>query len=825
MSSILTNNGAMVALQTMRMINKDLGSVQDMISTGKRVANAKDNAAIWAISTVMESDVSSLKAVGDSLALGQSTVSVARNASEQVTGILEEMKAKIVSAQEENVDRTKIQADISALRDQIKSVVGAAQFNGLNLLKGTSSVNILASLDRSSNGTVATSNITVSRNDLDSGTTATSGTTDVISGTAVGTATFAGSVSSKDLAQFTQGTTTLTLAGSTGLDVADNATLVFDLDGGSAGNNVLTLTYSGATGTASEIATAYENAFDAWQADSTVTTTGNVAITITAESSAGNVHNVAQNFSIANASDGSVLTVTDNRERATAMDYTFSFNDVAASTLDVDDNAIAANASEVITLSGANLGNGDTYSFALTRDDGASESGTDQTITFVYTADAATAETATLVASELENAYSAWLADAGNGNITSYTTASGATIAITHNNSDAASFAAFDGVSITDGGGGALTINNTNAVTNIDNNAIAIVESVTSTRTTNNLNVTEGDNSTINTGTVDATDGSIVTTIAGTPTVGEKYAVTIEGLSSPVEYTVQTGDTTTTIATGLSAAANSALQAASLDGEFEATTSTNTVTFTNYSATANREVSNLLVSVPDADAAQVLDATNTATTTIAASGTSTFSFAGRTISSGDTYSLAFGSTSVSYVATANDNLNEVVTNLAGLAKIATTEDVSFALTTATDPESSTSAVTIAVTNNTTTAITSASSSAYSGGTAGGGLNLIDNINVTTNLKAEGSLNLIDNLIQNAIDASADFGSSEKRLDIQKEFISKLTDSLTAGIGTLVDANMEEAAARLQALQVQQQLGTQALSIANQSPQNILALFR
>ena len=51
------------------------------------------------------------------------------------------------------------------------------------------------------------------------------------------------------------------------------------------------------------------------------------------------------------------------------------------------------------------------------------------------------------------------------------------------------------------------------------------------------------------------------------------------------------------------------------------------------------------------------------------------------------------------------------------------------------------------------------------------------------------------------------------------------DAMKSGIGSLVDADMEEASARLQALQVQQQLGVQSLSIANQSPQTILSLFR
>jgi flagellin len=53
----------------------------------------------------------------------------------------------------------------------------------------------------------------------------------------------------------------------------------------------------------------------------------------------------------------------------------------------------------------------------------------------------------------------------------------------------------------------------------------------------------------------------------------------------------------------------------------------------------------------------------------------------------------------------------------------------------------------------------------------------------------------------------------------------MSDALTTGIGSMVDADMEEASARLQALQTQQQLGVQALSIANQAPQNIMSLFR
>jgi len=171
MSSILTNNGAMVALQTLKNINNDLGKAQALISTGKAVGSAKDNSAVWAISKVMESDVQGFKAISSSLSLGESTVAVARQASETVTDLLTKMKDKIVASQGANVDRAKIQLDIEAMRNQITSVVGAAQFNGLNLLSntsktaGTSTVEVLSSLDRSGSG-VTVSNITVNKEDL-----------------------------------------------------------------------------------------------------------------------------------------------------------------------------------------------------------------------------------------------------------------------------------------------------------------------------------------------------------------------------------------------------------------------------------------------------------------------------------------------------------------------------------------------------------------------------------------------------------------------------------------------------------------------------------
>ena len=77
----------------------------------------------------------------------------------------------------------------------------------------------------------------------------------------------------------------------------------------------------------------------------------------------------------------------------------------------------------------------------------------------------------------------------------------------------------------------------------------------------------------------------------------------------------------------------------------------------------------------------------------------------------------------------------------------------------------------------------------------------------------------------AVSAATALGIAERSIETQKEFLGALSDRLDSGIGSMIDANMEEEAARLQALQVQQQLATQSLSIANAAPQNILSLFR
>ena len=75
------------------------------------------------------------------------------------------------------------------------------------------------------------------------------------------------------------------------------------------------------------------------------------------------------------------------------------------------------------------------------------------------------------------------------------------------------------------------------------------------------------------------------------------------------------------------------------------------------------------------------------------------------------------------------------------------------------------------------------------------------------------------------DAATNLGAAKKQIDLQKQFTTSLMDSIDRGVGQLVDADMNKESTRLQALQVQQQLGIQALSIANSNAQRVLALFQ
>lgn len=512
MSSILTNNSAMVALQTLKSINNDLSKTQAMISTGKEVGSSKDNSAIWAISKVMESDVKGFKAISDSLSLGQSTVAVARNGAEKVTDLLTSMKEKIVAAQGKNVDRTKLQADITGITEQIKTVVGAAQFYGLNLLKGTEDVNILSSLDRNSDGTVAANNITVARQDL----------------------------------SFDAGTY------GTGADLSANVTTALGgnkaADGGGA-------------------------AFSGGANKLTATVAGTIV--------AGQTYN----FQVADTTVSFVTTTTN-------------VNDLAAGL------TAAVNAAGI---------------------DGISATVADEVITINSTS-------------------------------------------------------RFQDVTVNTSGNGAATF----ALAANGNTAAA---------------------ATANTQTIGARASELTFSTTAGVSEGDGYRATIGGVN--YDYVAGKGETFEDVARGL-----------------------------------------------------------------------------KTIIDG-----------------------------AGLTSISTNVRQNEA----------TGAWSLQIDND--GAALTLTDSGRAGGKATGGLVGLDKLDVRSDNSVKAALVNIETMINTSIDAAASFGSSQGRIETQGSFIAQLTDSLRSGIGALVDANMEEASARLQALQVQQQLGVQSLSIANQAPQTILSLFR
>ncbi|RLQ88830.1 flagellin [Notoacmeibacter ruber] len=165
MSSIHTNTAAMTALKSLQATNKALESTQKNISTGFRVSDASDNAAYWSIATTMRSDNKALSTVEDALGLGAAKVDVAYTAMDSAIDVVDEIKAKLVASREPGVDKTKIQSEIGALQEQLKSIADSASFSGENWLSSSeasgATKEIVASFTRSSSGTVSVGTVSV----------------------------------------------------------------------------------------------------------------------------------------------------------------------------------------------------------------------------------------------------------------------------------------------------------------------------------------------------------------------------------------------------------------------------------------------------------------------------------------------------------------------------------------------------------------------------------------------------------------------------------------------------------------------------------------
>jgi len=153
LNSINTNSGAMIALQNLNTTNQQLEVTQQRINTGKKIASAKDNGAIWATARNQSAAASSLNSVKDSLQRGQSTIDVALAAGDTVTDLLGKMKEKALAASDTSLNTASFDAlksDFDSLRDQVTKAVTNAKFNGVSIADGsTTKLAFLANSDGS----------------------------------------------------------------------------------------------------------------------------------------------------------------------------------------------------------------------------------------------------------------------------------------------------------------------------------------------------------------------------------------------------------------------------------------------------------------------------------------------------------------------------------------------------------------------------------------------------------------------------------------------------------------------------------------------------
>jgi flagellin len=154
LNSVNTNAGAMIALQSLAAINRDLSDTLRHISTGLAISSPKDNPAVWAIAQRQRAESSSLNAVRDSLQRGRSITDVALSAGETVVDLLGQMKEKMLAAADTSLStasRVALNNDYLTLKRQIDRTVGNAEFGGVNLISSGSvgQIRALANADAS----------------------------------------------------------------------------------------------------------------------------------------------------------------------------------------------------------------------------------------------------------------------------------------------------------------------------------------------------------------------------------------------------------------------------------------------------------------------------------------------------------------------------------------------------------------------------------------------------------------------------------------------------------------------------------------------------
>jgi len=134
MTSILTNHGAITAVEQLRSIGTARLITQQQLNTGLRVDTAESNPAYWSMATTIRSDNKALSAAEDSLGLGHAAVDVAFTGMTNAIDVVQRIKDKLVNAREAGVSKVKINSEMTSLRAELYSIVDSTQFNGVNWL-------------------------------------------------------------------------------------------------------------------------------------------------------------------------------------------------------------------------------------------------------------------------------------------------------------------------------------------------------------------------------------------------------------------------------------------------------------------------------------------------------------------------------------------------------------------------------------------------------------------------------------------------------------------------------------------------------------------
>jgi flagellin len=164
--SVNTNGGALVALQYLSATQGQLSQTQSHINSGLKVATARDDGAIYAIAQNQRASVAGYTAVVNSINNGTSAIDVALSAGQSISDLLIQLKTKALAAADSSLDtasRNALNANFTALRDQVATIVKNAVFNGFNLVDGsTTQITALASADGSRRITTAAQNMKLS---------------------------------------------------------------------------------------------------------------------------------------------------------------------------------------------------------------------------------------------------------------------------------------------------------------------------------------------------------------------------------------------------------------------------------------------------------------------------------------------------------------------------------------------------------------------------------------------------------------------------------------------------------------------------------------